>query len=129
MIPKLDPLDETNVKVLLAHIAKLTEMLEALLPDSSGVENLIRAFALTTPEATILAFLASRDLASIRATRTAGYVKGDLDTVETVRVRVHRLRVKLLPHGMKIRNKWGWGYYLSAADRQKVKDIMKGELP
>lgn len=80
---------------------------------------------LTKSEARVLALIVTRLKASQDSLLQA--VSGEGDSVALVRVYVCKIRKKLTPLGIKIKNVWGYGYEISAADKERL--IRLAELP
>jgi DNA-binding response OmpR family regulator len=74
------------------------------------------AWRLTRHEAAVFGILlAARGIAGTEAIMAGLYAGGEFDepNVKIVQVWVHKLRVKLEPHGLAIETAWGFGYRLS----------------
>lgn len=113
-----------NEAVLLEQNKRLREENEELkeaLRQTREIETRDVAFPdwvprLTPLEGAVLALLCHRDIVTA-STVTAVIHDGDAKSQNLLGVIVHRLRRKLSPHGIEIRNLWGRGYRLTDASR------------
>ncbi len=108
-----------NTQQLQDRVFELEEML--------GMNIKLPAELLLTPAQTIMAGLLSRkEIVSRDMFFTALYgAKPDCDQadIQTIDVQLCKLRKNLGARGIKIKNRWNIGWYLSADDRGKLREM------
>ena len=112
---------------LIAHIDELEFRLGELTPPASGILNLRQSFGMTRQVALLVAALSSGRVGT-RETLCAAIAEWNDDIfVRSVDVSVFKARRCLQPFGISIRNIFGVGYVMDAADAARVRAVMKGE--
>lgn len=115
-----------NASDFRARISELEEenrQLRKLL--APGRYHIYRGLSLTRSERFLVKLLADRDYVIpaetiLSAFERRGGAYRDVLGPRAVNVIVCRVRKKLEPHGIQIRNEWGVGYYMDAEDRAKL---------
>jgi DNA-binding response OmpR family regulator len=114
MLSRIDELDR-----LRDRIADLEDML--------GMTECIpirHALGLTNLEAKLLGLLYRRQFWSSDCLCRALFGDRDGEQLTEVRVFVSKLRTKMRPHNISIKNHWGDGYSIDSENRERVKLLM-----
>lgn len=102
---------------------QLREMLG--LDDDAGFYLAAReAFGLTGAQARILQVLVTVTVARTGALIAACSASFECRSDNNMKVQMFRLRGKLAPHGISIKNEWGVGYSMTPEHRSKVLELM-----
>lgn len=122
-LPRID-VDTASRAKLIAHIDNLEGMLASLLPPDDETSWVRQRLGLTLVESRIMVCLLNGRRHTRQQLRTASRYSGDEYETKTVDVLILRIRRKLKPHDVSIKNDWGSGFYIDADNLKRLRAVL-----
>lgn len=103
-----------------------------LLQDTQVIAALAQCFGITRMQGSMLLQLVKRPRCTKEALHEAichGRSEAEMTKPKIVDVVICRLREALKDHGVQIKTLWGMGYFMEAADRKRVAEMLRDKNP
>jgi DNA-binding response OmpR family regulator len=127
-IPRID-VDTASRAKLIAHIDALEDVLSSLLPADDDISWVRHRLGLTLVESRIMVCLLNGRRHTRQKLRTASRYSGDEYATKTIDVLIMRIRRKLKPFGIEIKNDWGSGFYIEGESLQQLRKVLAEIIP